>query len=119
MELEWNYEKTGTSGETTTSLNLTDINNELRETVTGIFKNSQDYYDLDLVSKYQQVFETVTFIFEDYRKTFEKIIIKRMGDLNQEQHQVEAIVFCSWVSIEVMTALSKNTAEYRINLRVK
>ncbi len=90
-----------------TSLNLIDIDNELRKIVTRIFENDRDYHDLDLVSKYQQVFEIVSFIFEDYRNSFENIMEKRLGDLNQEQQQVEALVFCSWISIEVLTALSK------------
>ena len=46
------------------------------------------------------------FLFEDYRQQFEDIMINRMRDLNQEQLQVEALVFCSWISIEVLTALS-------------
>ena len=106
MEIEWNYKAIET-GETTTSGKQSDINIELKDVVTGIFKNSQDYHDLDLVCKYQQVFETMSFMFEDYRKPFEKIMEKRLGaNLTEEQHHVEAIVFCSWVSIEVMTALS-------------
>lgn len=109
MELELNYKIYGTSGTTTASGKQSDINNELKDVVTGLFKDSQDYFDLDVVSKYQQVFEMVSFIFEDYRKPFEKILIKRMEtDLTLEQQQVEAIVFCSWVSIEVMTALSNH-----------
>ncbi len=101
MEIEWNFHtvETGTT--------VSDINAELRETVIELFTVSQTYHDLDLVSKYQQVFETVSFIFEDYRKPFEKNIRARLGaDLTLEQQQVEAIVFCSWVSIEVMTSLS-------------
>jgi hypothetical protein len=106
MELQWNYEETQTTGETTVK-SVKHINDELRDVVTQIFENDNDYHDLDLVTKYQQVFETLSFVFEDYRKDFEKIITKRLGDnLTQEQLQVEAIVFCSWVSIEVMTALS-------------
>jgi hypothetical protein len=105
MLLEWNYNETCT-GETASG-KTSEINIELRDTVIKLFKNSLDYHDLDLVSKYQRVFETLTFIFEDYRQSFENIMKKRMGiDLTSEQQQVEAIVFCSWVSIEVMASLS-------------
>ena len=105
MEIEWDYDTIETG--TTVTGKLSDISMELKKAVTRIFHDSQTYYDLDLVSKYQDVFETMSFMFEDYRQQFEDIVIKRMGDLTQEQQQVEAIVFCSWVSIEVMTALSK------------
>jgi len=105
MEIEWDYDTIETG--TTVSMKLSDVGTELKNTVINLFKDSLTYYDLDLVSKYQDVFETMSFIFEDYRQQFEEIMIKRMGDLNQEQQQVEAIVFCSWLSIEVMTALSK------------
>lgn len=109
MEIEWNFEKLEVTGTTTASRELSDISHELRSVVTRIFMNSHGYHDLDLVSRYQQVFETVSFIFEDYRKAFERIIKKRMEtDLTQDQQQVEAIVFCSWVSIEVMTTLSNH-----------
>ena len=88
MELEWNYETIET-GETV-SRKLSDISEELRKTVTRIFKNAKDYQDLDLVSRYQQVFETVSFIFEDYRKPFEKKLKRRLGtDFTQEQQQME------------------------------
>jgi len=105
MEIEWDYDTIETG--TTVSKNLSEISAELKKAVTGIFHDSLTYYDLDLVSNYQDVFETMSFIFEDYRQQFEEIMTKRMGDLTQEQKQVEAIVFCSWLSIEVMTALSK------------
>ena len=108
MELQWNY-NTIETGTTTASEKQSEINNELKDVVTGLFKGSQDYYDLDVVSKYQQVFEMVTFMFEDYRKPFEKVMEIRLGaDLTLEQQQVEAIVFCSWVSLEVMTSLSNH-----------
>ena len=60
-----------------------------------------------MVGKYQLVYETVTFLFEDYRRDFERLIQEEFNeDLNNEQMQVESIVFCSWVSLEVMRELS-------------
>ena len=84
-----------------------DIQDELMTMVIGLFRDSMDYYKLDLVSKYQAVFETTSFLFEDFRNAYETLIKERFSeDLTDEQQQVESIVFCSWVSIEVMTELS-------------
>lgn len=105
MELQWNFEQTITGATTPETTN--DFGTELKRRVTSMFHGSQDYHDLNLVSKYQQVLETMSFMFEDYRQRFEEIITQRMGDLTPEQHQVEATLFCAWLSIEVMTALSK------------
>jgi len=104
MEIEWDYDTIETG--TTVTGKLSHISMELKKAVTRIFIESQDYHELNLVSKYQDVFETMSFMFEDYRQQFEDIVIKRMGDLTQEQQNVEALVFCSWLSIEVMSALS-------------
>ena len=107
MEFEWNYD----IFETGTTVTVTEISTELRELVTPMFRDNQNYHDLELIARYQQVFETLTYFFENRRQRFQDIMTQRMGDLNQEQQQVEAIVFCSWVSLEVMTALSNQYIE--------
>lgn len=104
MELQWNFEETITGA--TTPLTTNDIGTELQLAVIELFRFSLQYQEQDLISKYQQINETLTFLFEDYRKRFEDILEKRWGLMDEQRHQVEATVYCAWMSIEVMTALS-------------
>ena len=75
----------------------------------GMFRGSADYSRLDLLSKYQTVFEMTTFLYQDYKAGFEEKILKRFNQkMTEEQLQVEGIVFCSWISLEVMRELFTN-----------
>jgi len=107
MTLGWDFETTGTTVATTASLRKADIHNELKNVVIGFFRDSLDYYKLNMVGKYQLVYETVTFLFEDYRRDFERLIQEEFNEkLSEEQKHVEAIVYCSWITLEVMSVLS-------------
>ena len=110
MDLEWDFNTTETTGATVASRNKRDIQDELKNIVTAFFNDSEDYYKLDLVSKYQIIFDTTTYLFSKYRRDFELLIQDRFTEtITEEQKQIEALVFCAWVSIEGMTALSSET----------
>lgn len=88
--------------------NLIDIQQELINTVTGFYRNEKDtFYNMDMISRYQMVYETVSFLFEDYRVDFNRIIHDFFGpEITEEKMDVEGIVFISWISIGVITELS-------------
>jgi len=111
MELQWNFEKTSTG--VTTPETTNDIGTELHDAVMRLFRDSLDYQEQDFISKYQMINETLTFLFEDYRNRFKTVLDRRWGLMDEQRHQVEATVFCAWMSIQVMKSLS----DYRWNTK--
>lgn len=87
---------------------VSEIQDELTDIVYGFFVDQPDTFNnMDLISKYQDVYETTSFLFEDYRKDFERnMIIKLEGHINEENLSIEGIVFTSWIAIEVMKRIT-------------
>ena len=68
MELLWEFDKPNRLG---------DIENELKNIVTNMFKDEMKPYRESTISKYSIVYETTTFIFETYKDEFEADIKSR------------------------------------------
>ena len=101
MELEWEFEK---------SREISDIGNELKKIVTNMFEVSINPIS---TSKYQLIYDTVTLLFEQYRREFESII-KTMfhHTVSEEYLELRRRSFIINVSIEVLIILKRLNSHF-------
>lgn len=84
-----------------------DIQTEVTNILVNFFRDQTETLDkMDLMSRYQFVNETATFLYEGYRNNYEmNIMVKYDEPMTDEQLAIEGLIFTSSITIGVLKQL--------------
>ncbi len=98
------------------SLNINDIMTDITETVIGFYREKNTYADnCQEINYLESIIEIVSFLFEEYRNDFDKMMVERYDHkISEDALNIERLIVISMISHKILkemrTVVNKNIA---------